>query len=86
MLVRAEGSIKSPLGRLLPDTTRLQLLLKMSASAGDLLLVAAGVQERVVCTTHTITHTHHAAIMIPFHLASLEHPSAAAQLEILHAR
>ncbi|KAI5627856.1 aspartate--tRNA ligase, mitochondrial [Silurus asotus] len=47
MLVKEEGSIKSPLGRLLPDTTRLQLLLKMSAKAGDLLLVAAGAQERV---------------------------------------
>ncbi|KAK3545894.1 hypothetical protein QTP70_016595 [Hemibagrus guttatus] len=47
MLVRAEGSIKSPLGRLIPDTTRLQLLLKMSANAGDLLLIAAGAQERV---------------------------------------
>ncbi|MCI4377712.1 hypothetical protein PGIGA_G00206720 [Pangasianodon gigas] len=47
MLVRAEGSIKSPLGRLIPDTTRLQLLLKMRANAGDLLLIAAGAQERV---------------------------------------
>ncbi|XP_060787225.1 aspartate--tRNA ligase, mitochondrial isoform X2 [Neoarius graeffei] len=47
MLVRAEGSIKSPLGRLLPDATRLQLLLKTSANAGDLLLIAAGAQERV---------------------------------------
>lgn len=82
MLVRAEGSIKSPLGRLIPDTTRLQLLLKTSANAGDLLLVAAGPQERVVCTPHMTTRTHHAAIMIPFHLASLEHPSAAAQLEM----
>ncbi|TSM20234.1 Aspartate--tRNA ligase, mitochondrial [Bagarius yarrelli] len=47
MLVRAEGAIKSPLARLIPDTTRLQLLLKTSANAGDLLLVAAGDQERV---------------------------------------
>lgn len=47
MLVRAEGSIKSPLGRLIADTTRLQLLLKTSAKAGDLLLIAAGAQERV---------------------------------------
>lgn len=58
MLVRAEGSIKSPLGRLIADTTRLQLLLKTSAKAGDLLLIAAGAQERVVCTTHMTTHTH----------------------------
>lgn len=84
MLVRAEGSIKSPLGRLIPDTTRLQLLLKMSANAGDLLLIAAGAQDRVVCTAHMTTHTHHAAIMTPFHLASLEHPSAAAPLETPH--
>ncbi|GAA6088433.1 aspartate--tRNA ligase, mitochondrial isoform X1 [Tachysurus ichikawai] len=47
MQVRAEGSIKSPLGRLIPDTTRLQLLLKTSANAGDLLVIAAGAQERV---------------------------------------
>lgn len=67
MMVRAEGSIKSPLARLIPDTTRLQLLLKMSANAGDLLLIAAGAQERVVCTTHMTTPTHHAAVMIPFH-------------------
>lgn len=84
MLVRAEGSIKSPLGRLIPDTTRLQLLLKTRANAGDLLLIAAGAQEQVVCTAHMTTHTHHAAIMTPFHLASLEPPSAAAQLEKPH--
>ncbi|XP_026988659.1 aspartate--tRNA ligase, mitochondrial isoform X1 [Tachysurus fulvidraco] len=47
MQVRAEGSIKSPLGRLIPDTTRLQLLLKTSANAGDLLVTAAGARERV---------------------------------------
>ncbi|XP_053360081.1 aspartate--tRNA ligase, mitochondrial [Clarias gariepinus] len=47
MLVREEGSIKSPLGRLIPDTTRQQLLLKTRASAGDLLLIVAGAQERV---------------------------------------
>lgn len=56
MPVRAEGAIKSPLGRLLPDATRLRLLLKTSADAGDLLLIAAGAQERVVCTRlHTLT-------------------------------
>lgn len=85
MLVRAEGTIKSPLGRLLPDTTRLRLLLKTSANAGDLLLIVAGAQERAVCTTRMITHSYHAAIVIPFHLASLEHPSAAAQLEMAHS-
>lgn len=84
MQVRAEGSIKSPLGRLIPDTTRLQLLLKTSANAGDLLVIAAGAQERVVCTAHMTTHTYHAAIITPFHLASLEHQSAAAQLETPH--
>lgn len=85
MLVREEGSIKSPLARLIPDTTRLQLLVKTSANSGDLLLITAGAQERVVCTTHMTTHTRHAAIMKPFHLASLEHPSAAAQLEMPHS-
>ncbi|XP_062849080.1 aspartate--tRNA ligase, mitochondrial isoform X2 [Trichomycterus rosablanca] len=47
MLVRAGGSVKSPLGQLLPDTTRLQLLQKMNASAGDLILIAVGAQKQV---------------------------------------
>lgn len=48
MLVRADGSLKSPLGRLMSDMARQQLLRTTLASDGDLLLIAAGAQERVV--------------------------------------
>ncbi|KAL6490219.1 hypothetical protein MHYP_G00005640 [Metynnis hypsauchen] len=47
VLVRADGSWKSPLGRLMSDTTRQHLLQTTHANTGDLLLIAAGGQERV---------------------------------------
>ncbi|KAK1786912.1 hypothetical protein P4O66_017016 [Electrophorus voltai] len=47
MVVREDGSLKSPLGRLLAPTTRHQLLRVTRANAGDLLLLAAGARERV---------------------------------------
>uniref|UniRef100_A0AAR2LP68 Aminoacyl-transfer RNA synthetases class-II family profile domain-containing protein n=1 Tax=Pygocentrus nattereri TaxID=42514 RepID=A0AAR2LP68_PYGNA len=47
VLVRADGSWKSPLGRLMSDTARQHLLQTTHANTGDLLLIAAGAQERV---------------------------------------
>ncbi|XP_072544341.1 aspartate--tRNA ligase, mitochondrial isoform X2 [Salminus brasiliensis] len=48
MLVRADGSLKSPLSRLMPDMARQQLLRTTQGNAGDLLLIAAGTQERML--------------------------------------
>ncbi|XP_076151343.1 aspartate--tRNA ligase, mitochondrial [Alosa pseudoharengus] len=45
--VRPDGSLKSPLARLLSDAARLQLLHMAGASAGDLVLLAAGTRDSV---------------------------------------
>ncbi|XP_041958430.1 aspartate--tRNA ligase, mitochondrial isoform X2 [Alosa sapidissima] len=45
--VRPDGSLKSPLTRLLSDAARLQLLQMAGASAGDLVLLAAGTRDSV---------------------------------------
>ncbi|KAM6948739.1 aspartate--tRNA ligase, mitochondrial [Aplochiton taeniatus] len=42
MLVRADGTLKSPLGRFLSETASQQLLQMAGAGAGDLLLLSAG--------------------------------------------
>ncbi|XP_051991009.1 aspartate--tRNA ligase, mitochondrial-like [Xyrauchen texanus] len=46
-LVRADGSVKSPLSRLLSDTARQQLLQMAQANAGDLMFITAGPRENV---------------------------------------
>lgn len=44
-LVRADGSMKSPLSRLLSDSARQQLLQMARANAGDLIFITAGPRE-----------------------------------------
>lgn len=44
-LVRADGSMKSPLSRLLSDSARQQLLQMAQANAGDLIFITAGPRE-----------------------------------------
>lgn len=48
VLVRPDGSLKSPLSRLLSEGARLQLLQMTLASAGDLVLLAAGAGDHMV--------------------------------------
>ncbi|XP_066537614.1 aspartate--tRNA ligase, mitochondrial isoform X2 [Hoplias malabaricus] len=48
VLVRADGSVKTPLARLMTDAVMQQLLQTTGAGAGDLLLVSAGAQEAVL--------------------------------------
>uniref|UniRef100_A0A8C1WVZ3 Aspartyl-tRNA synthetase 2, mitochondrial n=1 Tax=Cyprinus carpio TaxID=7962 RepID=A0A8C1WVZ3_CYPCA len=43
--VRADGSLKSPLSRLLSDTAKQQLLQMAQANAGDLIFITAGPRE-----------------------------------------
>ncbi|KAF4117393.1 aspartate--tRNA ligase, mitochondrial isoform X1 [Onychostoma macrolepis] len=45
--VRADGSLKSPLSRLLSDTAKQQLLQMAQANAGDLIFITAGPRENV---------------------------------------
>uniref|UniRef100_A0A672MZ17 Aspartyl-tRNA synthetase 2, mitochondrial n=1 Tax=Sinocyclocheilus grahami TaxID=75366 RepID=A0A672MZ17_SINGR len=45
--VRADGSLKSPLSRLLSDTAKQQLLQMAQANAGDLIFITAGPLENV---------------------------------------
>uniref|UniRef100_A0AAY4ADM6 Aminoacyl-transfer RNA synthetases class-II family profile domain-containing protein n=1 Tax=Denticeps clupeoides TaxID=299321 RepID=A0AAY4ADM6_9TELE len=47
VLVRADGTLKSPLSRLLPDVSRQQLLQMVGAEPGDLILLTAGTEGRV---------------------------------------
>ncbi|KAJ8270234.1 hypothetical protein GJAV_G00111940 [Gymnothorax javanicus] len=47
VVLKADGSWKSPLSKHLPDSVKQQLLQKMQAKAGDLLLLAAGGVENV---------------------------------------
>ncbi|XP_061097160.1 aspartate--tRNA ligase, mitochondrial isoform X2 [Conger conger] len=47
VVLKADGSWKSPLSKHLPDSVKQQLLQKTHAEAGDLLLLAAGAAERV---------------------------------------
>ncbi|XP_012681218.2 aspartate--tRNA ligase, mitochondrial [Clupea harengus] len=47
VLVRPDGSLKSPLSRLLSEGARLQLLQMTLASAGDLVLLAAGTGDHM---------------------------------------
>lgn len=46
--VRADGSLKSPLSRLLSDTAKQQLLQMAQANARDLIFITAGPREKVV--------------------------------------
>uniref|UniRef100_A0A672PKG9 Aspartyl-tRNA synthetase 2, mitochondrial n=1 Tax=Sinocyclocheilus grahami TaxID=75366 RepID=A0A672PKG9_SINGR len=46
--VRADGSLKSPLSRLLSDMAKQQLLQMAQANAGDLIFITAGPRENVV--------------------------------------
>ncbi|KAJ8390406.1 hypothetical protein AAFF_G00108000 [Aldrovandia affinis] len=47
VVLKADGSWKSPLSKLLPDAVKQQLLQRTQAEAGDLLLLAAGAVEVV---------------------------------------
>ncbi|KAI2667689.1 Aspartate--tRNA ligase, mitochondrial [Labeo rohita] len=46
--VRADGSLKSPLSRLLSDAAKQQLLQMAQANAGDLIFITAGPRENVL--------------------------------------
>ncbi|KTF79145.1 hypothetical protein cypCar_00016838 [Cyprinus carpio] len=46
--VRADGSLKSPLSRLLSDTAKQQLLQMAQANAGDLIFITAGPRENAL--------------------------------------
>lgn len=57
--VRADGSLKSPLSRLLSDTAKQQLLQMAQANAGDLIFITAGPRENVVrICLHFVPHPH----------------------------
>ncbi|XP_036410477.1 aspartate--tRNA ligase, mitochondrial [Megalops cyprinoides] len=47
VLLKEDGTWKSPLSKLLPDTVKQQLLQRAQAKPGDLLLLAAGARESV---------------------------------------
>ena len=52
LLVKADGTLKSPLSRLLCGPAREQLLQTAQARPGDLLLLSAGPLDTVVGRTH----------------------------------
>lgn len=56
--VGADGSMKSPLTRLLSDSARQQLLQMAQANAGDLIFITAGPRENTVSTALILFHTH----------------------------
>ncbi|XP_016097432.1 aspartate--tRNA ligase, mitochondrial-like [Sinocyclocheilus grahami] len=57
--VRADGSLKSPLSRLLSDMAKQQLLQMAQANAGDLIFITAGPRENVVrIRFHFVPHPH----------------------------
>lgn len=56
--VRADGSMKSPLTRLLADSASQQLLQMAQANAGDLIFITAGPRENTASTTPILLHTH----------------------------